>query len=438
MRKIWLFTMFFLLILSHSAYANPFSDVAADHWAYDAIDKLAEDGIIVGYPDATYKGNKTMTRYEMANLVGRALAVSESEDARITAENKAYIDKLAAEFSSELNSLGVRVSALEEKVGNVKLNGDARIRYQHFDNDGLNNGKSRYQIRVRLRATANINDKVKAVARFNTGNRNLADSSGGPADAKFDNYYVAYNEGNFSGQVGKFWLGLGDVAETGAAILADLEILGTQANVKIGDKSNLMLASGRADSDYLGSTYYNNTTFSDLNLYAAELSTRFNNLSFVADYMLHKAKSNDNMFGKNEDSMTLWGIGSKYNFNKNTALFAQYWKSDWEVEKNNNKVSDDAFVVGLTANVHPRTRVQALYGKIGGASLIAGLSTYSTALEQPVFLKLDDDADLWMLGAYYKLMKGVVLDAEYFNVSGDVDKINKKGQYFQTRLNFKF
>lgn len=44
MRKIWLFTMFLLVILNHPAYANPFSDVAAYHWAYDAIDKLAEDG----------------------------------------------------------------------------------------------------------------------------------------------------------------------------------------------------------------------------------------------------------------------------------------------------------------------------------------------------------------------------------------------------------
>ena len=92
-----------------SAAANPFSDVPADHWAYDAVSRLAADGVIEGYGDGTYRGDKNITRYEMAQMIARAMAKSD-----VSAKNKALIDKLAAEFSDELNNLGVRVANLEK------------------------------------------------------------------------------------------------------------------------------------------------------------------------------------------------------------------------------------------------------------------------------------------------------------------------------------
>lgn len=57
-----------------SAASNPFSDVPADSWAYDAVATLSADGVIDGYPDGTYKGGNTMTRFEMAQIVARAMA----------------------------------------------------------------------------------------------------------------------------------------------------------------------------------------------------------------------------------------------------------------------------------------------------------------------------------------------------------------------------
>ena len=44
------------------AAANPFSDVPRDHWAYDAVTQLAADGVIEGYGDGTYRGDRTITR----------------------------------------------------------------------------------------------------------------------------------------------------------------------------------------------------------------------------------------------------------------------------------------------------------------------------------------------------------------------------------------
>ena len=112
------------------AAANPFSDVPADSWAYDAVTTLAADGVIDGYPDGTYKGQNTMTRYEMAQIVARAMAKTDLEKA-----DKALVDKLAAEFAEELDNLGVRVADLEKKSDNVKFGGELRYRYYDISRD---------------------------------------------------------------------------------------------------------------------------------------------------------------------------------------------------------------------------------------------------------------------------------------------------------------
>ena len=113
------------------AAANPFSDVPADHWAYDAVSQLAADGVIEGYGDTTFRGNQNITRYEMAQMIAKAMAKSD-----VSAADKALIDKLAAEFSDELNNLGVRVSNLERNADMVKWNGKAEYTYySHRDKD---------------------------------------------------------------------------------------------------------------------------------------------------------------------------------------------------------------------------------------------------------------------------------------------------------------
>ena len=106
--------------------ANPFSDVTPQDWAYQAVAQLASQGIVNGYPDGTFKGQQNITRYEMAQMVAKALVRQD----RVDAEQNAIINRLANEFSAELNNLGVRVSTLENKVGNFKFTGDARVRYQ--------------------------------------------------------------------------------------------------------------------------------------------------------------------------------------------------------------------------------------------------------------------------------------------------------------------
>lgn len=141
------------------AAANPFVDVPAKHWSYDAVTKLAQAGIVDGYGDGTFRGDKTITRYEMAQIVAKAMTKSDKADAA----QKAAIDKLAVEYAAELNNLGVRVAKLESQVGTVKVSGDARIRYQKTENDA--NGSQFFQ-RLRINMTANVNENTSFYGRF--------------------------------------------------------------------------------------------------------------------------------------------------------------------------------------------------------------------------------------------------------------------------------
>ena len=127
-----------------SAYAaNPFSDVTADDWAYQAVSDLSAQGVVEGYPDGTFKGERNMTRYELAQIVARLMA---KED-QLNAEQQATLDKLAGEYADELANLGVRVSNLEKKVGNISWAGDAKMMYT---NNAKKDGTDTYKGRIRL------------------------------------------------------------------------------------------------------------------------------------------------------------------------------------------------------------------------------------------------------------------------------------------------
>lgn len=113
--------------------ANPFTDVTSQDWAYQAVAQLASEGIVNGYPDGTFKGGHNITRFEMAQMVARAL----NQQERMNSEQQAVLNKLAQEFSEELRNLGVRVEALENKVGNFKFTGEMRIRMEGDKEHGI-------------------------------------------------------------------------------------------------------------------------------------------------------------------------------------------------------------------------------------------------------------------------------------------------------------
>ena len=154
------------------AAENMFSDVPLDHWAYDAIAKLAEDGIIEGYGDTGFGGDKAITRYEMAQLVAKAQA--NQENAR--AVDKAAIEKLQQEFDSELKG---EVQNLRKDVDDLKGRmgwyGDARVRYylnkkMNGTSDNAGGRRTQFQERVRLGFWFQIDDNLTVDGRLKLEN----------------------------------------------------------------------------------------------------------------------------------------------------------------------------------------------------------------------------------------------------------------------------
>jgi len=161
-----LLVLVFVLGIASVAFAAPsqFSDVPAKHWAYDSVRSLAKVGIVDGYGDGTFRGDKTMTRYEMAQIVANAMTKVDKADAA----NKAIIDKLAAEFAAELQGLNVRMTIVEKKQGNVTLSGSAYERWVKWDNAPVNhpyhNGV--VQNHLQLNATARVNDNITGTVSY--------------------------------------------------------------------------------------------------------------------------------------------------------------------------------------------------------------------------------------------------------------------------------
>ena len=175
MKKSLVLAMAMALGVTASAYAaNPFSDVPAGHWAYDSISKLAAAGVIEGYGDDTFRGDRLMTRYEMAQIVAKAMAKG------------ANVDKLAAEFADELDALGVRVAALEKKSDNVKVTGYFRYHYESYKQDGVKGHTSK--LRSRIWFTGKVNDNWDYVGMLEN-NQDLTNNVG-DEDTKFQRAYL--------------------------------------------------------------------------------------------------------------------------------------------------------------------------------------------------------------------------------------------------------
>ena len=127
-----------------AASADSFTDVPKDHWAYQALDYLAQEGVVDGMSDSTFQGGRTMTRYEMASIVAKAMQKKD-----IGFGDKAVLDKLSAEYAGELDTLNKKVDAntkaikdLNAKTDKFKIWGMARV--QMGDDNGLKNDARTY------------------------------------------------------------------------------------------------------------------------------------------------------------------------------------------------------------------------------------------------------------------------------------------------------
>ena len=298
------------------AAANPFSDVPADSWAYDAVTTLAADGVIDGYPDGTYKGQNTMTRYEMAQIVARAMAKTDLEKA-----DKALVDKLAAEFAEELDNLGVRVADLEKKSDNVKWGGELRYRYYDIDRDSKAGDETHNKVLFRLEPKAYIgNSGWTANARLDY-EMNLS------TDENNDGVVVdrAYVEGPLFGAT--VTAGRTPVF-TAQGLLFDDRISG--GTVAFGsDEFKTTLAAGRYSEDDHSVDYKVNAKDITAEYYGVQFDyTPNDNLALNAGYTaltgIDAKYKADYVLNADDNTANFWYAGGKYAFDKNVAFVGEY------------------------------------------------------------------------------------------------------------------
>ena len=379
--------------------ANPFSDVTPDSWAYQAVSQLANAGVINGYPDGTFKGQNNITRYEMAQMVAKAMA---NQD-RANAEQQAMINRLADEFSNELNNLGVRVARLEDRVGNVKVTGDARLRYKDAEH-----AKSKFDARARVQFNAKVNDRTDAVVRLTSGNFELGNSTtGGNADAQIDRAYVNHKFGErVSLKAGRF----GQVVGGGLAFDGTFD--GAQFNAG-NDKVNAQVAYGyMVSGDAAGLTKEENVT--DL---IVNVNGKVGKHAMVGGFY--------DRINQDDDVKNVYGFNADVNFDK-------IWVGG-EWLKASSLEESQAWTAGVGYGNYD-IKKQGTWGVKG---------QYFNAKENAPIIDTTynhiytTDAKGWMATVDYALQNNVGLTANYGFDWKDQNG-NDKADFYRADLNYKF
>ena len=340
MKKSLVLAMAMALGVTASSYAaNPFSDVPQGHWAYASIQKLADNGIIEGYGDTTFGGDRLMTRYEMSQIVAKAMAKG------------ANVDKLAAEFADDLNLLGVRVANLERKSDNVKITGQIRASYKDVDGkwiemlepvpvDGLNAptegpfvgvAKSKAHsaaLRTRLWVNGTINDDW-AYTGMLQNEQIFSDESGNDTiELK-----RAYLDGKIGGTAfrGGRW---DEVTFTGNVLDSYLD----GAKFTYGDKVKVFGLTGKGASEgYLAE--------SNSRIYVVGVEADFGAVDAYAGYFKTDDSTDTNIgappFVIPVPGKAIWNIGASYGFNdfvfaaeymRGNKNYMDYGKDGWAAD----------------------------------------------------------------------------------------------------------
>ena len=397
MKKSLVLAMAMALGVTASAYAaNPFSDVPAGHWAYDSINKLAAAGVIEGYGDSTFGGDKLMTRYEMAQIVAKAMAKG------------ANVDKLAAEFADELDNLGVRVANLEKKADNVKITGN--IRYSYAEKDGDIDGFSN-KLRSRIWVKGQVNDDWSYTGMLEN-NQDFTNNAG-DEDTKFQRAYVDGKIGGVAVEAGRLPLNLvaGNLYDTRAdGIVAsygkDVKVTGFYA--KPTNQGKVLADTPKIDKIEVE---YDN-------VYGAKVDAKFGVVTATAGYTVFQdAALNGYEYDKDKaelvesvdlDDNKIWNVGVAFDVAKNLNLSANYMKSSEKYVTDD----DDAIVVGLSY-------AGAKAAKAGSFGIYANY--YDQARSTVVAHTMNGEYGThgfkgYMVGANYTFAKNIVGAVEYYDL----------------------
>ena len=404
------------------AAANPFADVPRDHWAYDAVAELADEGIIEGYGDGTYRGENEITRYEMAQMVAKAMA---KED-QANAQQKAMIDRLAAEFSAELSNLGVRVANLEDRIDNVKWGGEMRYTAsKRMFHDGPDSSLNRLELR--LKPVATINDHWLVRARID-GRADMKNDTTKPLELK---------QANVEGHYGNWTIEAGLLpVTTEQGVVYDDNLSGGQVTYAT-DKVTAVLTGGRISADRFATRYRNGGTPQSFatdtgDFGKAALTFRPNSKFDITGEYIHISGLESKGYtpetkAYGSDTVGIWGIGANYKFDKNVKLSGYYGentKGDLE-KKYNRNFNAELRYKGASKADHGSFGLYAAYRHLGNTSVVA-----------PTFGAFESSWKGWEVGGEYTFAKNIVgyvayVDGENIADRGtDVKKIWSRIKYF--------
>ena len=398
MKKTLLLAAVMALGVNAGVYAaNPFSDVPAGHWAYDAVNKLAAEGVIEGYPGGTYGGDRLMTRYEMAEITAKAMAKG------------ANADRLAAEFAGELDSLGVRVANLEKKSDNVRITG--QIRYEYGDRGGDLGSKygktAQHRLRSRIFVNGSINEDWSYTGRFEN-NQSLKNSSGDDT--------VRLNQAYVNGRLGgvKLIAGKGD-HYTGNGFVYD-------------DTAEFIRAAYGKEvqvSAYVGKPVTTASDYGYEKMWGGEVSGKIGRLTLAAGYDEFKdskgsadAYSGGYVPAKKGDDNGIWNVSAKYKFDDFT-LGATYLHSDVDVYNSPyNDVDTDGYVIsagykGADKNKPGTWGLFANYYDQGAGTFVA-----HTMYPGDWGYYMDEGFKGYMVGGGVTLAKNMVYQLHYYDLEG--------------------
>ena len=406
-----------------SAYAaNPFSDVPAGHWAYDSINKLAAAGVIEGYGDTTFGGDKLMTRYEMAQIVAKAMAKG------------ANVDKLAAEFADELDNLGVRVANLEKKADNVKVTGEVRYLYEDYKGEGKSYD---HTLRSRIWVNGQINDDWTYTGMLQN-EQDFKDNAGNE-DTKFQRAYV-------EGKIG----GLKVLAGRYNAFFANGNVYDTRADgveVSYGDKIKVKGFAGKAsDATTTNAAGDGTVDVSYGNYCGGEVTGDFGKFNAMAGYVNFKDMYNGGYFknynnneqieavGKGLDN-AIWYVGGSYDFDGNVGISAMYLKGDMsDDEGDDTDTNSDGWTAGITYKGAEASDVGS-WGLFANYYDQGGQTYLAHTTDANVFN--GDGFKGYGVGANYTFAKGIVGTVVYYDTENKLNS-NIDDQRVWADLTFTF
>ena len=400
------------------AASNPFSDVPQGHWAYDAVAQLAQDGVIDGYGDNTFQGDKNITRYEMAQMVAKAMAKT-NNGANANAADKAALDKLAAEFHDELNNLGVRVANLEKNADQVKWNGTAEYTvarpHQDHQSGAADKAGNVNNVLFRLEPSAEINNNWHVNARLDA-NSNLATDTGADGKVDLKRVWAQGNYGAFTGKFGKF-------APIDDDSIFDTQFSGAELSYNKG-AWNVVAAAGRNNN-----SEDNATDVADYQYYGVGYT--MGKLTAGADFHELQSKSLSDYFdgwsaykkSGTTDQADIWLLKGSYTFDQNNALQGFY------AENHDADAYEKAASVEYDYKGADRKNAGTWGAWLAYRHLGENAAAFST------FDAVNAGWKAWEIGANYAPFKNVVAQARYAKgktLAGDtdVDKIWGRVNFF--------